>query len=148
MRTFGFFIAVLLVEAGELFSMNEITTRTFSKMNCSPLQDQGSYIEVKLRSRLECASTCARKTCNSYKYFKQTSVCRMSFYGAANDSDGWYCGPALNTGKSRLIDWLICCFVSLSWIFHSIVTSPLLHVFGLLAVIIVPYLIRLIDWLM
>ena len=104
MRTFRFFIAVLLVVAGELFSMDEITTRTFSKMNCSPLQNQGSYIEVKLRSRLECASTCARKTCNSYKYFKQTSVCRMSFYGASNDTNGWYCGPALNTGKSRLID--------------------------------------------
>ena len=101
------FLSLLFLVTGQVFSAVHVTTNIFSTSNCNhwPImeQDISTYTVVNLRSKLECASECAKMKCYCYKYLKQTSVCRLSSKGTTIETDGWLCLPVPSPRKICLL---------------------------------------------
>ena len=94
-------IPSLFIVTGLVSSEADITTSRFSTSNCNqwPVMEQDLSTLINLRSKLECASECAKMKCYCYKYLKQTSVCRLSSQGTSMETDGWLCLPVPSPGK-------------------------------------------------
>ena len=89
-------LSLLFLVTGQVFSAVHPTTSRFSTSNCNhwPIMEQDLSTVVHLRSKLECASECAKMKCYCYKYQRQTSVSRLSFQWITIETDGWLCLPA------------------------------------------------------
>ena len=101
MRFLVVFLSLLFLVTGQVFSAVHATISRFSRSNCNhwPIMEQDFSTVVNLRSKLECASECAKMKCCCYKYLKQTSVCRLSFQGITIETDGWLCLPVPSPRK-------------------------------------------------
>ena len=98
-------LSLLFLVTGQVFSAVHPTTSRFSTSNCNhrPIMERDLSTVVHLRSKLECASECAKMKCNCYKYLKQTSVCRLSSQGITIETDGWLCLPVPSPRKIFLL---------------------------------------------